>query len=103
MVAEDHPIQNLLFNPYAQAGDAEYGLLYLGIGDGEIPFLTDPALQMPSMIVIDVWKTTPFMALLILAGLQLIPKDIYEAADVDGAGAIRTFFSMTLPLLRVCL
>ncbi len=52
------------------------------------------------MIVIDVWKTTPFMALLILAGLQLIPKDIYEAADVDGSGPIRTFFSMTLPLLR---
>ena len=45
----------------------------LGIGDGEIPFLTEPALQLPSMIVIDVWKTTPFMALLILAGLQLIP------------------------------
>jgi len=72
----------------------------LGIGDGEIPFLSDPALQLPSMIVIDVWKTTPFMALLILAGLQLIPKDIYEAANVDGAGATRQFFSMTLPLLR---
>ena len=72
----------------------------LGIGDGEIPFLTSPALQLPSMIVIDVWKTTPFMALLILAGLQLIPKDIYEAADVDGSGPIRTFFSMTLPLLK---
>ena len=61
----------------------------LGIGDGEIPFLTDPALQLPSMIAIDVWKTTPFMALLVLAGLQLIPKDIYEAADVDGANGVR--------------
>jgi trehalose/maltose transport system permease protein len=72
----------------------------LGLGDGEIPFLTDPALQLPSMILIDVWKTTPFMALLILAGLQLIPKDIYEAANVDGAGAFRQFFRLTLPLLR---
>ena len=72
----------------------------LGLGNGEIPFLTEPSLQLPSMIVIDVWKTTPFMALLILAGLQLIPKDIYEAANVDGAGAVRKFFSLTLPLLR---
>lgn len=72
----------------------------LGMGDGQIPFLTDPALQMPSMILIDVWKTTPFMALLILAGLQLIPGDIYEAADVDGAGPVRQFFQLTLPLVR---
>ncbi len=72
----------------------------LGLGDGEIAWLTDPALQLPSMIAIDVWKTTPFMALLILAGLQLIPKDIYEAADVDGANAATQFFQLTLPLLR---
>jgi len=75
-------------------------LWYLGLGNGEIPFLSDPALQLPSMIMIDVWKTTPFMALLLLAGLQLIPADIYEAADVDGAGAVRSFFQLTLPLLR---
>jgi len=72
----------------------------LGLGSGEIPFLSDPAYQMPSMILIDVWKTTPFMALLLLAGLQLIPADIYEAADVDGAGPVRSFFQLTLPLLR---
>ncbi|MCB9161736.1 MAG: sugar ABC transporter permease [Caldilineaceae bacterium] len=72
----------------------------LGLGNGEIAFLSDPSLQLPSMIAIDVWKTTPFMALLILAGLQLIPRDIYEAADVDGANAFRQFFSLTLPLLR---
>lgn len=75
-------------------------LWYLGLGSGEIAFLSDPALQLPSMIMIDVWKTTPFMALLLLAGLQLIPADIYEAADVDGAGPIRSFFQLTLPLLR---
>lgn len=72
----------------------------IGIGDGQIPFLTDERLQLPAMIAIDVWKTTPFMALLLLAGLQLISKDIYEAADVDGAGRVRQFTSMTLPLLR---
>jgi trehalose/maltose transport system permease protein len=44
------------------------------------------------MILIDVWKTTPFMALLLLAGLQLIPEDIYEAANVDGAGPVSQIF-----------
>lgn len=72
----------------------------LGIGDGQIAFLTDERYQLPAMIAIDVWKTTPFMALLLLAGLQLISKEIYEAANVDGASAIRQFWSMTLPLLR---
>lgn len=73
---------------------------WLGLGDGQIPFLVDQAWQLPAMIAIDVWKTTPFMALLLLAGLQLVSKDLYEAADVDGAGKIRQFFAITLPLLR---
>jgi len=72
----------------------------LGIGNGQIAFLTDERYQLPVMIIIDVWKTTPFMALLILAGLGLISRDIYEAADVDGASKFRQFVSMTLPLLR---
>jgi trehalose/maltose transport system permease protein len=75
-------------------------LWQLGLGDGNLPFLTDPLFQMPAMVLIDVWKTTPFMALLILAGLQLIPGDLYEAADVDGAGRWRQFAGITLPLLR---
>jgi trehalose/maltose transport system permease protein len=72
----------------------------LGLGDGQIPFLSSEAWQLPAMIIIDVWKTTPFMALLLLAGLQLIPGDLYEAADVDGASKLRQFWSVTLPLLR---
>lgn len=72
----------------------------LGIGDGQIAFLASETWQVPAMIIIDVWKTTPFMALLFLAGLQLISKDLYEAADVDGAGKLRQFWSVTLPLLR---
>jgi trehalose/maltose transport system permease protein len=52
------------------------------------------------MIFADVWKTAPFMALLILAGLQTIPEDVYEAAKVDGATAWQRFVSITLPLLR---
>ncbi|MEI2688576.1 MAG: sugar ABC transporter permease [Anaerolineae bacterium] len=73
---------------------------HLGIGDGNIPFLTSPNFQIPAMVIIDVWKTTSFMALLLLAGLQLIPKDIYEASDVDGASAWTKFTKLTMPLLR---
>lgn len=72
----------------------------LGLGDGQIPFLADESWQLPAMITIDVWKTTPFMALLLLAGLQLIPEDLYEAANVDGASKWRQFTSITLPLLK---
>ncbi len=80
-----------LFNVIGQA---------LGLSNGQTPFLTESAWQLPAMVAIDVWKTTPFMALLLLAGLQLIPSDLYEAADVDGAGKVRQFFSLTLPLLK---
>ena len=72
----------------------------VGLSDGQTAFLADAAWQLPAMVAIDVWKTTPFMALLLLAGLQLIPADLYEAADVDGASKLRQFWSITLPLLR---
>ena len=55
---------------------------------------------MTAAILADVWKTTPYMALLLLAGLQIIDSGLYESARVDGAGPIRTFFSVTLPLLK---
>jgi len=53
-----------------------------------------------AVIMVDVWKTTPFMALLILAGLQMLPTDCYEAAKVDGIHPIKVFFKVTLPLIR---
>jgi multiple sugar transport system permease protein len=56
-----------------------------------------------AIIISDVWKTTPFMALLILAGLQLIPDEVYEAAKVDGASALQRFTQITLPLVRPAL
>ncbi len=56
-----------------------------------------------AVIAADVWKTTPFMALLLLAGLQVIPADVYEAARVDGATAWQRFTQITLPLLRPAL
>jgi trehalose/maltose transport system permease protein len=71
----------------------------LGLADGSVAFLQTASLQIPAMVMIDVWKTTPFMALLLLAGLSTIPRELYEAAEVDGASAMRRFFSITLPLL----
>ena len=71
----------------------------LGWNNGNTVWLVNEALQMPSIIAIDVWKTTPFMALLLIAGLSTIPAELYEAAEVDGASKIRQFFSITLPLI----
>jgi multiple sugar transport system permease protein len=67
---------------------------------GAAAVLTRPALALHAAILVDVWKTAPFVALLLLAGLQAIPEDLARAARVDGASALRVFRSITLPLLR---
>lgn len=82
------------------AGIINRVLMDLSIIDQPQAWLSNPSLQLPAAIMVDVWKTAPFMALLLLAGLQLIPADLYEAADVDGASKARQLFSITLPLLR---
>ncbi len=64
-----------------------------------IDWLSNTALMLPAVMMVDIWKTTPFMALLILAGLQTIPRDVYEAARIDGVGPLKTFFRVTLPLV----
>lgn len=69
----------------------------------KIAWLANPDYALGAIIAVDVWKTTPFMALLLLAGLQVIPEDIYEAAHVDGASKWRQFWTLTLPLLRPAL
>ena len=81
------------------AGIVNRILMDLSIIDRPQAWLSDAALQLPMAIAVDVWKTSPFMALLLLAGLQTIPKELYEAADVDGASRTRQFFAITLPLL----
>ncbi len=72
----------------------------LHILGSNIAWVSDPGTSIPAIAAVDIWKTTPFVALLLLAGLQVIPGDIYEAARVDGANAIQQFFRLTLPLLR---
>ena len=69
----------------------------------EILWFSDKWAARAAIIIADVWKTTPFMALLILAGLQLISADIYEAAKVDGASAWQRFTTITLPLVKPAL
>jgi ABC-type sugar transport system permease subunit len=81
-----------------QIGIINYVATSLGAIDQ--PILTNNTLVMIGAIVSDVWKTTPFMALLLLAGLQTIPSDVYEAARVDGASKAQQFFRITLPLLK---
>ena len=72
----------------------------LHILPANVAWISQPATQMPAIEAIDIWKATPFVALLLLAGLQVIPGDIYEAARVDGANGVQQFFNLTLPLLR---
>ncbi|HEU5432302.1 MAG TPA: sugar ABC transporter permease [Thermomicrobiales bacterium] len=75
----------------------------LHILPSKVAWMANPATALPAIIAVDVWKTTPFMALLLLAGLQLIPGDIYEASRVDGANKWQQFWQITLPLLRPAL
>ncbi len=83
--------------------NADYGLVNALLPGPALNWLGSPRLALHAAILVDVWKTTPFVALLLLAGLQGIPEELFRAARVDGAGAWRTFRSVTLPLLRPAL
>lgn len=71
----------------------------LGMIDSGITWLGDPTRAMFALVVADVWKTTPFIAVILLAGLQAIPQDLYEAHSLDGANPVQNFFTITLPLI----
>jgi len=71
-----------------------------GLMGDPVAWLSDFDLAMPAVIFTNVWRGVPFFAIMILAGLQAIPEEIYEAATVDGAGVIQRFWSVTLPMLR---
>jgi trehalose/maltose transport system permease protein len=80
-------------------GVVNAGLLWLGVIDTPKAWTADPALALAAVIAVDVWKTTPFMALLILAALQMLPKELYEAARIDGVHSFTIFWRITLPLI----
>jgi trehalose/maltose transport system permease protein len=71
----------------------------LGILSHPHAWIADPATALGAIAAVDIWKTAPFVALLLLAGLQVIPGDLYEAAEVDGANQLQQFWKITLPLL----
>lgn len=85
--------------------NSEYGIFnailkWLGIIERNIPWVADTDFALIAAIVADVWKTTPFMALLLLAGLQTIPNELHEAAMVDGANWWQRFWKIVIPMLK---
>jgi multiple sugar transport system permease protein len=85
--------------------NSEYGvfnaILYgLGFIDQYIPWVADTQFALWAAVGADIWKTTPFMALLLSAGLQTIPRELYEASMVDGASGWKQFWSITIPILK---
>ncbi len=87
-----------IFEP--QLGFVNTMLAGLGLPGGDVVWLGEEGYALAVMVFADVWKTAPFMGLLLLAGLQVIPGDVYEAARVDGANTWQRFLRITLPLLK---
>ncbi len=81
----------------------EFGIInyYLNqLGFASVEWLSSPKIALWSVVLVDVWNTTSFVALLLLAGLQSLPEEPFEAARIDGANSVQTFLYLTLPLLR---
>ncbi|MHA2336335.1 MAG: ABC transporter permease [Candidatus Hodarchaeales archaeon] len=99
-------LQILGMNPVLFYGDPafNFGTFALPVPIGTFPFFEFKdfrlSFAMLTIIVVEIWKTTPFMALLVLAALQTVPQDLYKAADIEGASAIQKFRHITLPLIK---
>jgi multiple sugar transport system permease protein len=87
----------------AEAGIANALVASLGLADEQLVWFSHPVLAWVPVMLADIWKTTPFVALLVLAGLQGIDEDLLEAARIDGAGAARQLTRIILPLLKPAL
>ena len=88
-------IARMIFHPYlGPVNDAMSGL-----GFGYVPFLTQSTLAIGVLITIEIWQLTPFVTLLMLAGLQSMPSEVFEAARVDNIGPWRRFWDLTFPML----
>ncbi|GIV79047.1 sugar ABC transporter permease [Litorilinea aerophila] len=84
----------------SSSGVVNYLLVSLGLLDGPMGFFSTRNSAAMSVVAINAWRWFPFMAVMVLAGLQNIPRELYEAAAVDGAAAVQMFFRITLPLLQ---
>ena len=87
----------LLLNPF---GIINYGLDKLGMINEPLDWLGDPSLAMWSLLLISTWRGYPFIMVSFLSGLQSIPKELYEAAEIDGAGFFGKFWHVTIPQLK---
>lgn len=93
-------IWRFMYDP--TSGIINHLLMRTGLVHDYIEWLAQPGMALPSVILADVWRGYPFVMVILLAGLQAIPKDLYEAARVDGATAVQEFFYITIPgLLRI--
>jgi trehalose/maltose transport system permease protein len=81
-------------------GVLNYVFLGLGLIHQPLAWTANPHLALTAVVLVDVWKTTPFMTLLVLAALQQVPLEIYEATRIDGVPPVKVFFRVTLPLIR---
>jgi len=90
-----------MFDP--QSGFVNYILTELHLPLAHSTWLAQTWTAWAAILIADAWRNIPFMALLLLAGLQVIPRDIYEAAKIDGAGMLQTFWRLTLPMLKPAL
>ena len=79
--------------------DPSWGILNYALGLGKVGWLTDADLALYAVAITDIWMWSPFVMLLSLAGLSAVPKHLYEAATIDRAGRLYTFFRITLPLV----
>jgi multiple sugar transport system permease protein len=70
------------------------------IGIAPVPWLVDPKYAMASLCIVSVWRSVPFATVILLAAMQGVPENLYEAAKLDGAGELRQFVSITVPLIR---
>ncbi len=82
--------------------NSNYGLInhiLKALGLGEVNWIDDPNVAMISIVIIGIWSTVGYSMVLLLAGLQEIPRDYYEASNIDGASPVRQFLSITIPLV----
>lgn len=111
--------QALIFFPWAISGfligilfrwmfNGEFGVINdllakTGISETPIPWLADPSTAMVAVVVANIWYGVTFFAIMILAALQSVPEDVYEAAALDGSGKVRTLFAITIPYISTTL
>jgi len=90
----------LIYSPQQGLLNSALTILHL---PSDISWLGDPNLSLPSLMVVDIWKYTGYHAILFLAGLTIVQKDLLEAAEVDGASSVQQFWHVTLPGIRAIL